>query len=232
MAASGLAAAQFMASAAHSDGWDYRVTPYLWLPSLETRLDIGPNPPVEGSKSLFEILDGAFLIAGEARRQNWAILGEFNYLSLRDDFGIAPGDPLAEWRLSGTMAALAGAYSFHQSGNTRLEALAGIRRWDIKASTTVLDTTATITRDWIDPIIGLRVSAPVGETATFQGMANVGGFGVGSERQYEVLAQIEWPVSDTTSVTAGYRHLYLDFYDGAVIDIEMSGPLVALTFNF
>lgn len=220
------------ATAAFCENWKYRVTPYLWLPSLVTALGVGPNPPVEGTKSLLEILDGAFLIAGEAQSQDWAVIGELNYLSLSDDFGVAPGDPIAEWRLRGTMMTLAGAYAFHHSAGTRLEAMAGVRRWDLEASTTVLNASASIERSWSDPIVGLRVSTPIGQNARFKGMANIGGFGAGSENQFEVVGQVEWPVSDQMSLSVGYRHLYLDFNDGALIDVELSGPLVSLSFNF
>jgi hypothetical protein len=34
-------------SFAESDGWQYRLTPYIWIPTLYADLDIGLNPPVE-----------------------------------------------------------------------------------------------------------------------------------------------------------------------------------------
>ena len=51
---------------------------------------MGPNPPVNGDTSIFNILKGAFLIAGEARNGRWSIGGEFNYLNLGDDVSIGP----------------------------------------------------------------------------------------------------------------------------------------------
>ncbi len=41
---------------------------------------MGPNPPVNGDTSIFNISKGAILIVGEARNGRWSIGGEFKYL--------------------------------------------------------------------------------------------------------------------------------------------------------
>ncbi len=221
------------AATASAEDWSYKITPYLWVPSVNTSLDVGPNPPVEGSKSILDVLDGAFLIAGEARRDEWSFLGEFNYLNLRDDFGIAPNDPIAGWQLRGTMISLAASRTIVDTPKLRFEGLAGLRRWDVKPSTTVLDTTLETTVSWTDPIVGARLGAPISDRLSFSGVANIGGFGVGTKRQWEVLAQAEWRATELISVAGGYRHLDIDFKDGGkVIDMQLSGPFLAVSFNF
>ena len=227
-----LCAFGLIGTAAAAEDWSFKVTPYIWAPSLDTSLDIGSNPPVEGSKSIFDVLDGAFLITGEARRNNWAILGEFNYLNLADDFGISPGDPIAGWRVRGTMVTLGAARTFVDTPNVKVEALGALRRWDMKPSTTVLDTTVETKVSWTDPIVGFRLNAPVGERTQVSGMANIGGFGVGSERQWEVLAAVEWQATDLLSLSGGYRHLDIRFEDSTIIDLQLSGPFIAASFNF
>ena len=212
--------------------WSYKVTPYLWVPGVDASLAVGPNPPVEGSTSILDVLDGAFLITGEARRDDWAILGEFNYLNLSDDLAFVGGNPIAGWEFSGTLATLAAARTFYETPAVRVEALAGVRRWDVTATTTVLNASASVDKDWIDPIVGVQVDAPVGARTRLKGMANIGGFGVGSEAQWEVVAQAEWRASDLISVAGGYRVIDVEFDDGAVIDLNLGGPFVAVSFNF
>jgi hypothetical protein len=70
-------------SSEDDDGWSYRLTPYIWLPAISGSFQVEPgDPPADVDGSFLDILDFAFLIAGEARRDRWGILGELNYLDL------------------------------------------------------------------------------------------------------------------------------------------------------
>ncbi|WP_299885102.1 hypothetical protein [uncultured Ruegeria sp.] len=64
-------------------------------------------------------------------------------------------------------------------------------------------------------------------------MGNVGGFDVGSDFQWEAVVQASWKWTDRIDVAGGYRHLSVDFEEGKnVIDLILTGPYVALAFNF
>lgn len=56
---------------------------------------MGPNPPVNGDTSIFNISKGAILIVGEARNGGWSIGCEFNYLNLGDYVSIGLFDNAA-----------------------------------------------------------------------------------------------------------------------------------------
>jgi hypothetical protein len=218
---------------ASSEDWSFVLTPYVWVPAIDTSLSVGTNPPAEDSGSILDYLDGAFLINGEARRGAWSILGEFNYLDFSDDFGSTAIGSVAEWRIEGVMASLGAAYAFYDHSDVRIEALAGLRGWSVDTTTRVVRQQASVSSTWIDPIIGLRFSAPLSEQVDISGMANVGGFGVGSELQWDAVAAINWSVSDLVTLSGGYRHLYLDFTDSdTTIDLTLSGPFVAVGFKF
>ncbi|MTI03768.1 hypothetical protein [Roseibium sp. RKSG952] len=216
-----------------ANDWDFVVAPYLWGPEFRTSLDIGPNPPVDGSKSIFDILNSAFLIAGEARKGRWAIGGEFNYLNLGDNVPIGPFNDLANWELDGIMMSLGASYTVFQGSQSRVEAMAALRHWDLDLSTTVARFTASTDQSWTDPLIGARYHRAINDRWNFSAMGNVGGFGVGSKFQWEALIQAGWKWTDTTHVVGGYRHLSVDFEGGQnVIDLTLTGPYVALAFNF
>ncbi|WP_052261493.1 hypothetical protein [Ruegeria sp. ANG-S4] len=225
--------AMAVAGTARAENWEYTIAPYFWGPELRTSLDIGPNPPVDGDTSIFDILDGAFLIAGEARNGRWSIGGEFNFLKLSDDVRIGPFDSAASWDLEGTMVTLAGSYAVYQNSNSRLEALGGVRHWDLDVSTTVARRTASTNQSWTDPLVGARFNHVVNDRWTLTGMGNIGGFDVGSKFQWEALAQASWKWTETVRVAGGYRHLDVEFQEGReVIDLILTGPYVALGFNF
>lgn len=220
-------------SAASAERWSYSIAPYLWTPEFRTSLDLGPNPPVDGDASFFSILDGAFLIAGEARRGRWAIGGEFNYLNLGDEVTIGPFRDAASWDLEGTMISLGAGYTVYQNGQTQVETVAGLRHWDLDLSTTVLRRTVSTDQSWTDPIIGARFSHAINDRWSVTGMGNIGGFGYGSDFQWEALAQARWQWTQLVSVSGGYRHLDVEFEEGQeVIDLILTGPYVAVAFNF
>ncbi|MDE0589856.1 hypothetical protein OU789_07970 [Halocynthiibacter sp. C4] len=213
--------------------WQFEVTPYLWLPTLSSNLDIGPNPPVDGSGSFLDILDGAFMITGEARKDEWSLVGDFIYLDMSNDVAKTSFGALAEWGLGGTMTTVGAGYAFYNSPALRLEAMGALRFWDVKLETRVLRFRAEANREWVDPLVGLRFEAPIGDNFEVSGMANVGGFGGTTEKQWEALAQIDWNITDHLSLAAGYRHLFVDLDDkGLVMDLTLSGPYAALGFNF
>ncbi|WP_372571027.1 hypothetical protein [Ruegeria jejuensis] len=229
----GVLLAASLASAARAERWEYRITPYIWGPTLETSLNIGPNPPVNSSTSIFDILDGAFLIAGEARKGRWSIGGEFNYLNLGDNVPVAGLDNFASWDLKGTMATLGAAYAVYDHENTRIEALAAVRNWDLDIDTTVAGRTASANVNWTDPLIGVRYSQQINDRLRATGMANIGGFDVGSHFQWEALAELNWAWTDRVDLAGGYRHLKVDFERGSeVVDLTLTGPYVAVGFKF
>lgn len=219
--------------ASYAEDWRFEITPYIWAPGLDTSLNVGPNPPVDDSTSILDILDGAFLIGGRASRDRWSVFGELNFLSLGND--IAPGIAVldASWTLDGIMGSLSLGYAVYETARTRTEMFGGVRTWSLEFETEVLSRTASDTRSWTDPIIGARIETNISDRLALAGLVDVGGFGVGSDLQWEAIAEASWAMTDSVSLVGGYRYLDLDFDDGGlVLDIAMSGPFLAVTFRF
>ena len=60
----------------------------------------------------------------------------------------------------------------------------------------------------------------------------MGGFGVGSDRQWEVIAQAEFQTTKNLSLSAGYRILEVSFKDSVLQDLHLSGPFLAVNISF
>jgi hypothetical protein len=65
-----------LSPAAAQEPWSFRITPYLWLPTLNTETAIASQPEAESSVSVLDVLDFAALLASEARKGRYTILGE------------------------------------------------------------------------------------------------------------------------------------------------------------
>lgn len=88
---------------------------------------------------------------------------------------------------------------------------------------------------WIDPLVGMRVSAGLTERIGIAVAGNVGGFDLGSASKFswEALAFLDWRFGETTSFVLGYRAVGLDRQKGdAQADVILHGPLLGLLFRY
>jgi len=221
-------------SQAQEEPWEFRFTPYAWAPSLHTDLEIGSGSSAESDTSLLDILDFAFLATGEVRKGDWGVITEFNYLALSQDASIAGGRGGADVGLDGVMGGAALAYRFYDDDGTAVDVFGGFRIWSLEA-TIDFDRLPSISRKttFIDPIFGLRGSFDLNEKFFVGGLAEIGGFGAGSELQWELVGRAGYRISDTVSVAFGYRHLVLNFErDRLDIEATMTGPFLAVDFTW
>jgi hypothetical protein len=214
--------------------WRFRFTPYAWLPSLQLDANEGGTPSVTSETDVLDVLDFAFLAAGEARKGKWGLLFEFNYLALSDEASFLGGQANIDTELKGVMGGAAVAYRLAENEQTRLDVFGGVRVWSLETNLE-FRRLPTVSRDTtlLDPIVGLRVEHDIKREWFVSGLAEVGGFGVGSELQWEVIGRVGYRITERTAIALGYRHLELDF-DRDRIDVEatMTGPFLALDLNW
>ena len=79
----------------------------------------------------------------------------------------------------------------------------------------------------------MRLISPFSQKWSFIGYADLGGFGVGSDFTFQVIAGIKWQFSKVVSAKLAYRYLYQDFEkDNFVWDMAAHGPMLGFGFNF
>jgi len=83
-----------------------------------------------------------------------------------------------------------------------------------------------------DPIVGARSRLPLSRRLKLMLRADFGGFGVGSERSYNLGAVLAWSLGERAQLVAGYRHLDVDYDDGFRYDVATSGPVLGLVLGF
>jgi hypothetical protein len=96
---------------------------------------------------------------------------------------------------------------------------------------------ASVEEDWIDPIVGGQVAMDLTPKWELVARGDVGGFGVGSDFQWNVLGGLTYRFHPTTNVFLGYRALYQDYETGSgrerfLWDITQHGPLLALELTW
>jgi hypothetical protein len=88
-------------------------------------------------------------------------------------------------------------------------------------------------KEWIDPLIGARLRIELQRGFSLIGLADIGGFHVGSDLTWEALGVLGYRFNSWLAAHAGYRYMKVDYEDGDFLyDVELSGPIIGATFKF
>lgn len=238
-----------------ADSWEYTVSPYLWLPtiSLDSASTRSPGSPVDGGRvdigptSYLDALDFGLMLAGEMRKDDWVVKGDFIYL----DFGIDDKDidflrpgtgPIAGnygAGLRGTVITLAAGKTFARSDHYLADVLVGWRRFgmaldisgDLSAGGSVsLDSDIAVN----DALVGINGQYRFGNDArwSLHYYADVGAGGSDLTWQAAIGLGYGFGWGD---LFVNYRHLDYDFGDVRRFDdleVTFSGPSLGATFRF
>ena len=191
---------------------------------------------------IWDDLDYAGMLYASARRGPWVILFDATTAKTTSD---EPGGGVVvdKVRIESTTSnlALAVGRTVASAPAYRVDVYAGGRAWwlknDFKVTTVAGTVPGPIEADndanWIDPIIGVAANYKVAEQWELFGSAEVGGFGVGAESEWSLLAGANYVLNDRFAVTGGWRILSVDYDDdGIVYGVDQSGPLIGATFRF
>jgi len=240
---------------ANAEGWQFSISPYLWLPSLSldsSEVDEGGDPGGDPSLGIgpidyLDALDFAFMVTGDMRRQDWVVMADFLYADFEIDDkeidlgrpGSGPLDGTYNAELSGSIVGLAGGRTLMRSNGNVVDGLAGWRQFNM-----TLDLSAEF-----DAGGGFGVSSDIEFNDAFlaiNGRASLGDTGRWSLRYYADVgagdSDLTWQARLGLVYAYGwgdlffdYRHLDYDFGEnGELKDLtgRLTGPLFGATFRF
>ena len=230
------AAAQSPTAPPTGDDWECTLAAYLMGASLSGNAVVkGRENSVDISSSdIFEHLDFGFMGMAAARKGNWGVYGDAVFVALSVDGAVPPGIP-AEFKPTIALYSLSGVRRLSPWADATL----GVRWNHVKGELAVPVAAVNVekTRDWFDPVAGVVLRTP--GTGRFHGtlMADVGGFGVGSDLTWQVFPFVGVSLGKKLSFEAGYRWLKTDYKTGEgadrfEYDILYQGPVGGLTFKF
>lgn len=139
-------------------GWQFQLTPYVWLPTISGKLnydlpagggDGAPRIDV-GPTDWLELLNGVFLLQGEARKERFFVFADVVYLGLESDndkvVAVSPGSgdliPIdvsvnldTKTDLDGFTMTLAGGVTVHSDAASSTDLFAGARFFGMDTKT-------------------------------------------------------------------------------------------------
>jgi hypothetical protein len=244
--AAGLNAASAQDVSAPS-GYQFFVTPYLWLASVHatTLTPLAREPQVNSSVSTIDLLshlDGApFMGSFEVRYGALGFLADAIHLPVntkittRDIF--FQGGNAALKADTGTGIAL---YRFFQDPVQFADAGLGFRTWGFSSNLTLnpgllQGTAVNRSAGWTDPLIAARYHRDLGNGWGLTAYGDIGGFGVGAHTDWQVLGTVDYTLSPSWNLHLGYRSLNFNITGnegGFGFNVHMRGPIIAGTFRF
>ena len=144
---------------ARSDAWQYTLTPYLWLPTIDGSVNYSLPPGGGGSPNVsvgptdwLDLLNFAVLVSGSARKEDFVIFTDIVYLSMetKDSSLTSVDDPGpgvlpipvdvtlsigTKSELDGLAWTLAAGYRIDDTSTSTMDAFAGVRYFGIDVST-------------------------------------------------------------------------------------------------
>lgn len=231
----------------HADEWKQTVVMYGMGAALDGESQIGPlKVPVDLSISdVFDALEMGAMAAYRADNGTWSVTGDVTYMGLgghsKGERGLVRGD------LDIDQATFMGTVGRRVSDHVEL--LFSLAYFDLSADVVVKSTApgtgqvttrkASTDASWVDPMVGVHYDWPFREDWKLNLRGDVGGFGVGSDLSYQLLATAQWQSKGGLGAAFGYRLIAFDYEDGNSgaagyerFDLTEQGPVVGLTYTF
>jgi hypothetical protein len=229
------------ASEAEFNTWQNKLAPlYLWGVSLDGEATFGTQTiPLEIEFSdAVEDLEAIFTLHYEGAKGHWGVIVDYSLLNLGPSAELPNGAEL-DVDFENTIAEVAGLYRV--GADSPWQVLAGFRQYEIDVEVKGLPAPPlptnrlTITEDINDFFVGGRYIRDMSERWTFLGRADVGTGD--SDLVWNAIFMFDYQFNDLLSAFAGWRLLDYDVDEGSgtdtfKYDMNHSGPLLALTFNW
>lgn len=231
-----------------------RFGPYGWLSEIHGTATVAgiTNEVNVGTSDLFDyagLVDRALFGRLEIDYGSHSILADTYWVGAGFDQELTGFDFSAQFELAIAELALAVPVEglpdlLTLPPRSRVEFLAGARYWMLDGAGTVTAPGGIFSfrfdgkQDWVDPIIGGRITAPLNAWTTLQLRTDIGGFGWGTASDFtwsaEALFERHW--SSRLSTVIGYRILDVDNSRGSGRqqfgwDTQFRGPIFQLVFK-
>ena len=229
---------------AQDDKWHLSVSPYLWFPwahgtvgafGRDASFSVTPSDLL--SHARFGLLG-----AVEAQRNRLLTTIDLLYMRLGDDKALPfPGVRATSANLTANMFILTPKIVLRLINEKKIKAdfLTGIRYWyfgeNLNFSPSRAGLNFSKSQNWVDPLVGGRIEGALSPKLGATLAGDVGGWGTGSQLEYQVVGVLGYKIKPNMTFQAGYRYLYFDYQKGgpagATLNLALSGPLLGVTLN-
>jgi len=222
-------------------GWHFAVSPYLWFPgvhgtigALGREVSVHATPGDLLSNFRFGLM-GAF----EARYKRIVLPLDLMWIRLEDDKALPfPNLMATKAKITGSELLLAPKIGYRLLNEERItiDALTGFRYWhvseNLKFVPSNLNLNFSSSQNLVDPLVGGRVQLGLTPKIVANILGDVGGWGTGSQLEYQVAGVLGYKIKPKWTLQAGYRYLSIDYRNGGtVVYLITSGVIFGATIE-
>jgi len=229
----------FTAPVTADEKWQFEITPVIWNASVDVNLsdeNSGGVIPIDPDYSFFtlENLDSYLSVKAEANHGRYGLLFDSLKARYEDETTDSPvyfsvGTELGFIELSGR---------YQVTESYKLDLIAGARQAFLDIDTTLRLSQGpgrmeTRSFDWLDPILGLRYLHSFNPKWSARVRGDFGIFDTGSDKTYQLSADMSYQMNTRISFLIGYRYLYIRFTEEDLLyDTTLYGLQLGLGIHF
>jgi hypothetical protein len=220
--------------------WHIAVSPYLWFPGVHGTIG-AHNHDASYSASPTDLLSNfRFGLMGviEARRNRLLTSVDMIWIRLKDDKALPfPNDVADSATLKMTEFLLTPNVGFRLIDGKmfKADAMAGIRYWhfgeNVEFSPNNLGFSFSKSQNWVDPVVGGKILTALSPKVGITVAGDVGGWGTGSQLEYQVVGLLGYKVKPNLTLQAGYRYLYVDYRKNGGLDAVITSTTSGVIFG-
>jgi len=216
------------------------VSPYLWFPGVHGTLGVrNQSASIQASPSdLLSNFRFGLMGAVEPRFKRFVMPFDMMWIRLEDDKGVPNlGDDVdRSVKVKGTEFLLAQkvGYRIIDEEKIKVDALAGFRFWHFGESLTFNPSGINVSKsqNWVDPLVGGRIQLALSEKIVVNVLGDVGGWGTGSQLEYQFATLLGYKIKPKVTLQAGFRYLYVDYTNGSrFATVVTSGVIFGMTYT-
>jgi hypothetical protein len=225
-------------------GWHFAVSPYLWFPGVHGTIGaLGRDVSVHATPG--DLLSNfRFGLMGlvEARYKRVVLPLDLMWIRLEDDRALPfPNLMVTTAKLKGSEFLLTPkiGYRLIDQERIKIDALAGFRYWhfseNLKFVPSNLNLNFSRSQNWVDPLVGGRIQVALTPKVIATIGGDVGGWGTGSQLDYQVAGVLGYKIKPKWTLQAGYRYLSIDYRTtsrgGTIAYLITSGVIFGATIE-
>jgi hypothetical protein len=222
-------------------GWHIATSAYLWFPGIHGTIGaLGRDTGVSSSPvDLLAKFRFGFMGAVEGRYKRVVLPLDMFWVRIGDDKALPfPNLMATTAKVKGSEFILTPkiGYRLIDQEKFKIDALAGIRYWhfgeNLQFTPSNLNLNFSSSQNWVDPVVGGRIQVALSPKIKATVLGDVGGWGAGSQLDYQVAGFLGYRIKPTWTLIAGYRYLFVDYRSPTTtINLVTSGILFGITMN-
>jgi len=223
------------------DAWHFSVSPYLWFPGVHGTVGArGRSVSVHASPGdLLSHFRFGLMGTFEARHKRLVLPVDVIWARFEDNKALPfPNLMVTTATIKGSEFILTPKIGFRLLDEEKIKAygLAGFRYWhfdeNLQFTPSRLNLNFSGSQNWVDPVVGGRVELAPAPKIVVTILGDVGGWGTGSQLEYQVAGLLGYRFKPEWTLQAGYRYLFVNYRSGgSIVNFTTSGAVLGVTVN-